>query len=275
MTETTSDQQTMTADNRAVANIFVTVITFTIYTVIEMISNRLLYLVFFFAFLGLGIAGFVAEVAVTEHKAMQLSLLATSYRFCAVFVMMVFVVSTIVRDFNDKCLELYLSMQVSRMIYFVGKMIGFILCGLILTLIFSVCLLFHASLGQVLVWMASLAMELAIVASFAFFATLSFNQQITASVFITFFFYILSRLTDAIELVSTSPILAETLGNNIIEFMLSGLELVLPKLSHFTQTDWLVYGGGSETLPIIFASTLIYCVLIGAMSMWDFLRKNL
>lgn len=249
--------------------------TFAIYTVREMINNRLLLLVLLFALLGLGIAGFVAEVAVTEHKEMQVSLIAFSYRFCAVFVMMVFVVSTIVREFNDKCLELYLSMPVSRTIFFIGKIIGFILCGSILALIFSLCLLIHSPPLQVLIWWFSLSLELAIVAVFSFFAVLTFNQQITASVFITFFFYILSRLTDAIELVSTSPILAETLGNNIIEFMLEGLSLVLPRLSLYTQTEWLVYGGGAEQLPGLVAASVIYCFLIGAMAMWDFVRKNI
>ena len=270
------DQRTATMKgNEGIVSILRMVATFSAYTIREMINNRLLILVVIFAFLGIGIAGFVAEVAITEHKSVQLALIAASYRFCAVFVMMVFVVSTIVREFNDKCLELYLSMPVSRMIFFSGKVIGFILCGSILALIFSVCLMFFSEPGQVLIWWISLTLELAIVSVFAFFAVLTFNQQITASVFITFFFYILSRLTDAIELVSTSPILAETLGNNIIEFMLSGLELILPKLSSFTQTDWLVYGGGLDDLQGLAVSTVIYCLLIGAMAMWDFIRKNI
>lgn len=263
------------SDRGNILNIAGMVTTFAAYTVREMVNNRLLILVVVFALLGLGIAGFVAEVAITEHRAVQLALIAASYRFCAVFVMMVFVVSTIVREFNDKCLELYLSMPVSRLIYFTGKIIGFILCGAILALVFSLCLLIYSGAGQVLLWCFSLTLELAIVAVFAFFAVMTFNQQITASVFITFFFYILSRLTDAIELVSTSPILAETLGNNIIEFMLGGLELILPKLTLFTQTDWLVYGGGADAIPGLVASTVIYCVLIGAMAMWDFVRKNI
>ena len=167
--------------------------TFAGYTLREMINNRLLLITVLFAVLGLGLASFVAEVALTEHREIQLSFIAASYRFCAVFVMMVFVISTIVREFNDKCLELYLSMPVSRTIYFIGKVLGFILCGFILAAIFSVVMLVYADIGQLLIWCLSLTMELAIVAVFAFFAVLTFNQQITAAMFITFFFYLLAR----------------------------------------------------------------------------------
>ncbi len=258
-----------------VLNIGGMVATFSSYTIREMVNNRLLLIVVLFAVLGLGIASFVAEVALTEHKEVQLSLVAAAYRFCAVFVMMVFVVSTIVREFNDKCLELYLAMPVSRTIFFVGKVVGFVISGFVLALIFSAVMLLYAEPARLAVWCLSLTMELAIVSVFAFFAVLTFNQQITASVFITFFFYLLSRMTETIELVSQSPILAETLGNNILEFMLDGLQLVLPGFAHFTRTDWLVYGGGADALPGLLATTVVYCVLIGGMAMWDFVRKNL
>lgn len=251
------------------------VLTFANYTFREMISNRLLVLIALFAILGLGLASFLAEVAITEHEQVQLALVAALYRFCAVFLMMVFVVSSIVREFNDKCLELYLAMPISRTIYFAGKVCGFILCGFVLSLVFAAVMLLYTDWQTLLLWCISLTAELAIVSVFAFFAVLTFNQQITASVFITFFFYMLSRMTDTIQLISESPIMAETLGNNILEFMLSILRVVLPRLSNFTQTDWLVYGGGWDQLPLILGATVVYCFLLGAMAMWDFMRKNI
>lgn len=249
--------------------------TFAVYSVREMINNRLLWLVIAFAVVGMALASFVAEVAVTEHLEVQLAFIAAAYRFCAIFVMMVFVVSTIVREFNDKCLELYLSMPVSRLIYFTGKCFGFILCGLILAAIFSVPLLFYAGVTDILQWSISLTLELAIIAVFAFFAVLTFNQQITTSVFITFFFYLLARMTDTITLISSAPIIADTLGNYLIKFMLQCLFLILPSFAQFTQTDWLVYGSeATELIPLV-AQTIVYCLLLGGMAMWDFVRKNI
>lgn len=260
---------------RGKATVASMVLTFAHYTFREMVSNRLLVLIALFAVLGLGLASFLAEVAITEHEQVQLALIAALYRFCAVFLMMIFVVSSIVREFNDKCLELYLAMPVSRAIYFAGKVCGFILCGFVLAAVFAAVMLLYADWRSLVLWCLSLTAELAIVAVFAFFAVLTFNQQITASVFITFFFYMLSRLTDTIQLISESPILAETLGNNIIEFMLWILRAVLPRLSNYTQTDWLVYGGGWDQLPLILASAVVYSGLISGMAMWDFMRKNI
>ena len=86
-----------------------------------MANNRLFYITIIFAAAGLGLASFLAEVAVTEYERVQVGLLASAYRFCAVFVLMIFVVSTVVREFNDKCMELYLSMPINRALYFIGK----------------------------------------------------------------------------------------------------------------------------------------------------------
>ena len=263
------------ANNSNFNQVLKMVATFATYTVKEMTNNRLLWLVVAFAIVGLAISSFLAEVALTEHIEVQLSFIAALYRFCAVFVTMVFVVSTIVREFNDKCLELYLSMPISRLIYFSGKCFGFILCGFFLSLIFSIALLLYADFGNVLLWCISLTFELAIVSVFSFFAVLTFNQQITTSVFITFCFYVLSRMTDTITLISQAPILGESLGNNIIEFMLYTLFIALPRFSLYTQTDWLVYDGKFADLGYVVFDTLIYCVLIGGMAMWDFIRKNI
>ena len=258
-----------------IVSIIRTASTFALYTVREMANNRLLIITIAFALTGLGFAGFISEIAITENEEIQVSLLAASYRYCAAFVIMVFVVSSIVREFNDKCLELYLSMPISRTIYFVGKCAGFILTGMIIALLFSFVLLLYASPFLVFQWWLSLTMELAIISVFAFFAVLTFNQQVTASVFITFFFYLLARLTDTIVLVSQSQILPETLGNNIIEFMLYGLFTILPHFAAFTKTDWLVYGVEPAELFPLMVQTLVYCLLLGGMAMWDFIRKNI
>ena len=77
------------------------------YTLREVVQNRLLWIVLFFALIGIGGAAFVGDLAIIENRAVETSLLAAAYRFCAVFVMVIVVISTIVREFNDKCLVLY------------------------------------------------------------------------------------------------------------------------------------------------------------------------
>ena len=256
-------------------NMLKIVLVFTRFTLIEMINNRLIYIAVLFSAGGLALASFIAEVALTDSVEIQLALLAASSRFCAVFVMMIFVVSSIVREFNDKILELYLSMPISRTQYLISKSMGFLACGILLSIFFSTVLLFYADPIRILPWGLSLLMELVIITAFSFLAVLTFNQQVTSSVFITFFFYLLCRSADNIRLIAESSIIADTLGNEIIAFMLKLLFLAIPALSRFTTTEGLIYGGAAAELPWLLAQTAIYVVLINTMALFDFNRKNI
>ena len=63
------------------------------YTLREVVQNRLLWIVLFFALIGIGGAAFVGDLAIIENRAVETSLLAAAYRFCAVFVMVIVVIS--------------------------------------------------------------------------------------------------------------------------------------------------------------------------------------
>jgi hypothetical protein len=59
--------------------------------------------------------------------------------------------------------------------------------------------------------------------------------------------------------------------------MRTGLDLVavlLPDLDVFTQTGWLVYGGGMQDLVPIVMQTVIYVGLLSAAALFDLYRKN-
>ena len=62
------------------------------FTFRESIKNRVVWIAFAFALIGIGLASFLSEVAITEAKQIQVSFLAASYRLCGVFVMVIFVV---------------------------------------------------------------------------------------------------------------------------------------------------------------------------------------
>jgi ABC-type Na+ efflux pump permease subunit len=213
----------------------------------------------------------------TAIKIWPATFLAAAYRFCAVLVLMVLVISTLVREFNDKCLELYLSLTISRPIYFIGKMAGFFAVSTLLAAIFAAVLLLYAEPAPVLLWFLSLACELTIVASVSVFCVITFNQQIPASFAAAFFFYLMSRSADSIVLISKSEILLHTTGNAVISFVVDNLAVALPSLARFTQTDWVAYGNApfADALPLIALQTVIYVMLIGGVTLVDFSRKNL
>ena len=247
------------------------------YTLREGLKNRVLWIAFVFAVIGVGFAGFIGDIAVAEHKRVETALLAAAFRFCAALVMMIFVVSTIVREFNDKCLELYLSMPVSRTVYFIGKLAGFVAAGVVVAAVFAAVLtMFYAAPPAAAWWFASLACELAIVSALAFFCVLTFNQQIPAAFAAAFFFYILCRASDAILLISKSNIIIPTRGNLFIGEVLDRLFLFLPNLGRFTRTEWLVYGDSPlDSMPDIALQTAIFTALLSAAGLFDLSRKNL
>ena len=246
-----------------------------LYTLREGLKNRVLWIAFVFALVGVGFAGFIGDVAVVEHRRVETALLAAAFRFCAALVAMIFVISTVVREFNDKCLELYLSLPVSRVVYFCGKLAGFFAAGAVVAAVFSAVLLFYAPPAAVGWWFVSLSCELAVVSALALFCVLTFNQQIPASFAAAFFFYILCRASDAILLISKSNIIIPTRGNLFIGEFLDRLFLFLPSLGRFTRTEWLIYGDDPATaMPLILAQAAIFAGLLAAAGLFDFSRKN-
>lgn len=247
------------------------------YTLREAMRNRILWIAVVFSAMGVGLAGFIGDVAVTEEREVKVILLAAAYRYCAALTLMVLVISTLVREFNDKCLELYLSLTISRFAYFAGKMCGFFAAGVLLAAVFGTALLLYADAAPALLWASTLACELAIVAAVSMFAVMSFNQQIPASFAAALAFYLMCRAADGVLLISQSEIILHTTGVYVMKFLVESLAFVLPSLGRFARSDWLAYGGADfvAVLPPIVAQTAVYVALIGAATMIDFYRKNI
>ncbi len=64
--------------------------------------------------------------------------------------------------------------------------------------------------------------------------------------------------------------------DQIINGLINVLAMLLPNLDQFTQSDWIVYYTGSfDNLLEIIVQTIIYVILLIAMSLFDLYRKNL
>src|SRR6266568_3086706 len=64
--------------------------------------------------LGLALAAFLSQVALTESRALQVAVVAALLRACAVFLIAAQVASSVLREINDKGLELMLSQHARR-----------------------------------------------------------------------------------------------------------------------------------------------------------------
>ncbi|OGQ98440.1 MAG: hypothetical protein A2505_06445 [Deltaproteobacteria bacterium RIFOXYD12_FULL_55_16] len=249
--------------------------TIAFYTLLEALRNRLMWLVALVALTGIGLSGFLAEIAITESRQIQIALLAAFLRFSAVFLLATFVVTSMVREFNDKGLELVLALPLPRAGYLLGKLAGFAALALVPALLFGLLTLFFTPPTQASLWTLSHIGELWIVAAFSLLCVLTLNQ-VMASLSAVMFFYLLARAITAIQLIGKDPLSESTLSQKVINFIIEAIATLLPRLDDFARTEWLVYHNGDwAALPPLLAQTAIYLALLTGAALFDLYRKNL
>jgi ABC-type transport system involved in multi-copper enzyme maturation permease subunit len=246
------------------------------YTALEALRNRLFWITLLAVLSAVGLAEFLSQVAITETRQVQSALLGASLRFAAVLIASLFVITSMIREFNDKGFELVLSLPVPRFGYYLGKMLGFTGIALVLAALVSLPLLFYAQPFQVLLWGSSLTCELLIIIGLSLLFLFTFNQ-VTPAFIAVLAFYLLSRTMGAIQLIGQNDMLnAHSLSQTLVDFTLDIIAHILPSLERFTQTEWLVYGtGGWFDLMPIMNQTLVYLVFISGAALFDLYRKNL
>ena len=245
------------------------------YTLLEALRNRLMWLLGLVLVIGVGLSGFLSELAITESRPIQVALLAAYLRFSAVFLLATFVVTSIVREFNDKGLEGVLALPLPRAGYLLGKLAGFACLALVPALLFGGLVSLLTSPQQALFWTLSLVAELWIVAAFSLLCVLSLNQ-ITAALAAVMAFYLLARSVTALQLIGHGPFNSDKPSQRFINTVIDGISKALPHLDDFTRTEWLVYftGGWNSMVPVL-AQTALYLVLLGSAAVFDLYRKNL
>lgn len=246
-----------------------------LYTLLEALRNRLSWLMLVVALLGIGLSGFLNEMALTESQQTQVALLAAFYRFAAAFLLATFVVTSMVREFNDKGLELLLSLSLPRAAYLLGKLTGFAGLAVLPAILFGLLTLFFSNTEQSVLWTISLICELWIVAAFAMLCVLSFNQ-IMAALSATMGFYLLARSVTALQLIATEAQLESSTSQQFMAMVMKTISAVIPHLDNFTKTEWLVYQTGqfSDLQNILLQSFICISLLLGA-ALFDLYRKNI
>ena len=138
-------------------------------TLLEAVRNRLLWLAVMVVVIAFGLAQFLNQVAITESREIQTALLAAPLRVAAVFILAVFVITSMVRELNDKIAELLLSLPVPRSAYFFGKFAGYAIVASILALLSALPLVPFANPEGLILWTFSLVCELLIVTAVSLF----------------------------------------------------------------------------------------------------------
>lgn len=252
------------------------IVTLARFTVLEAWRTRLIWLYAIALALVFGTAYFAQQLAITESARVQIVFSATASRLVAVFVLSLYILTSVVREFNDKGLELTLSFDLRRADYILGRLLGFMLIALAMALLAALPQLILASLTAVLQWGCSLALELVIVAALSLFCIVTFTQLLPAASFVAGF-YLLARVLWAIRLISDNPIFEDgALSHQMMTWLVDALALVLPALDRFTQSAWLVDGAAEwSAVGICAVQAMLYTALLTAAAMFDFYRRNL
>lgn len=245
------------------------------YTLLESLRNRLLWLALTIAFIAFGLSAFIGDVAITEHKQIQISILAAMLRISGVVMLALIVVTSVLRELHDKSLELLLAMDVPRASFYFGKLAGFAVIGFLLATLFASLLLIYAEPYAVLWWGVSFWCELLLVTCLGLVMLFTF-KQIPAAISAVFLFYVAARSMAAIQLMAENPIVHSTdISQQFINGFVEVLSWLLPTLHEFTRSEWLLYGANNiAELMNVLGQTLVYCVLLSAVALVDFYRKN-
>jgi len=246
------------------------------FTLLEALRTRLLWLVLgMLILLGLG-SLFVQHVAITETTRLQTGFLAASARMGVIFVLCLHVASSMVREFNDKGVDLLLSLDLPRAGYFFGKLLGFAGLALIIAAMTRLALAWLAPLSGVALWGMSLACELMLMSVLTLFCIITFVQIMPAVSFV-FGFYLLARSIAAVKLLSGSQLLnPNAWTTKLTGWLVDGLATILPDLGRFTQTGWLVNGPEAiSVLGFVALQTCVYGLLLVFAGLYDLYRKNL
>jgi hypothetical protein len=224
--------------------------------------------------LGVALAGFLSQLALTESRMLQASVVAAFLRVCAVFLVAGQVVASVRREIDDKWLELSLSQPLTRPAQYLGRLGGFIALGGLLAVLFALPTFLWAPPLAVACWAVSLACELALVAAAALFFAMTLAQLVPA-LGATIALYVLARSVSAMQAIAAGPLAPDSLLQELARHALSAIALLLPALDKTTRTDWLLYGtpdGSSFLLGI--GGALLYAVLLAAAGVFDFQRRT-
>jgi hypothetical protein len=181
----------------------------------------------------------------------------------------------VVREANDKGLELALALPMPRPAWYLGKLLGFALTGALIAALFALPLAAWARPADLAAWWIALAAETAVVAAAALFFASALGQTV-AAIAAALGLYVLARAISAIQIMAASPLAGDSAAASAAHWLVDALALLLPRLDAIASGDWLLYGAPpAAELALALAGLAIYFVLLAAAGLFDFGRKNL
>jgi hypothetical protein len=244
--------------------------------VLEALRGRIVWLMLALVLAGFALAQFTAAVTITESVAIAMGTFALWLRTAAVCVVALFVSASMMRDWNDKGMELVLALALPRAVYLYGRLGGYALVALGCALMCSAALLLFIPWQQAAIWGATLALELLLVAALAVLCLLTLTH-VTIGISAVAAFYVLARSMDAIRLIGANPIAGgNSDAHGLMVFVLDTVAYLLPDLTRFARSEWIIFANATlSDLGFAAGQCAIYLTLLVAAAMFDLQRKVL
>jgi ABC-type transport system involved in multi-copper enzyme maturation permease subunit len=244
-------------------------------TLLEARRSRMLWLVAVLLALSLAVAGFLRQVAIIEAGEVQVAVIAALLRGAGAFLTAAFVVMSMVRESNDKVLELMLAQPWPRAAYLFGKFVGFSTAAVLLAIVLSVPVVLLAPAAGALAWGLSLACELVIVTAMSLFFVITLTHVVPALAAVVGF-YLLARSIAALQIIATAAGASVAWTDRAANWIVQAIALVLPRLDEMTQSGWLVAAPPTAgAIASVLLQTAVYTVLLVAGAQFDLQRQNL
>jgi ABC-type transport system involved in multi-copper enzyme maturation permease subunit len=182
---------------------------------------------------------------------------------------------SMVREVNDKVLELMLAQPWPRAAYLFGKFVGFSTAAVLLAAILTVPVAWLAPVAGAPLWGLSLACELVIVTAMSLFCVITLTHVVPALAAVLGF-YVLARSIAALQIIATAAGASVAWTDRAATWIVQAIALVLPRLDEMTQASWLVAGPPTAgAIASVLVQTVVYTVLLVAAAQFDLHRQNL
>lgn len=251
------------------------IVTLARYTAAEAIHSRVFVTALLIIAAGMALAQFASELALTDSRGISAASQAWLFRLAAAFLIAGFAVTTLVREVNDKGLELFLSLPLPRGGYLLGKWAGCTLAAALLAALFALPLFLTAPAAGVAAWALTLFFELAIVASVSLLCAITLTH-VVASMSAVLAFYCLARTMAAMLAVGASTVApTHSMTFRFSTALLDAIAALLPGLERFCRTEWLTGASpGWLDLAGLAGQSLLYVTLLLTAAYVDLMRKS-
>jgi len=218
----------------------------------------------------------IEQLAITESARVRLTFLGAGCRLAVTAILCQHVVASVVRAFNDQAVQLVLALPLRRSAFYAGKLLGYCSLAFLVVLMAGTMLAPFSHWRLLIPWLAMLYAEAALMTGIALFCAMGTRHMLFGTL-LAAAFYATARSIAAIGQLAAARLTAqsEEMFALVASAALQLLSFVLPDLSRFARTDWLV--DGAVTPGDVVAATLqttVYLLLVSSAGIHDLNRRN-